>query len=119
MEYVCLNCMHKWISRGETVPRQCPACWSRSIASLSDIRLASILLKPWTYLSVGRSPPLPLPQELLEFPASLFSYSSVMASTRGNPKARENALRLILAEAGFSKEQIEEIMNSKKSVALR
>jgi len=42
-----------------------------------------------------------------------------MAMTRGNPKARENALRLILAEAGFSKEQIEEIMDSKKSMALR
>ena len=107
MGYICFMCGHRWIRRSPVNPRQCPKCWKRAIEDDAEIRLASILLKPWGYLLVNLPPPPLLPSEMELFSNSLDAYASIMAKTQGNIIARANALRFMLIEAGLSRERAE------------
>lgn len=102
MECVCFQCKHRWISKRQGTPRQCPKCWSRSIENDVEIKLACISLKPWAYLLINRQTPVPLPHDLESFPYSLDAFASVMVKTQGNETTRTNALRVLLIEAGLS-----------------
>ena len=112
MEYLCLECGHRWLTRSTTIPRQCPKCWARAITDEAQLKLASISLKPWAYLCVSQPPPLPLPHELALFPFSLLACGSIMSKAHDSALARVNAIKLMLRESAFSQEEIDKILSS-------
>ena len=106
----CLSCGHRFLSRRSgSVQRRCGLCGSSSTVAESDLALASLALKPWAYLVSGLLPPLPLPHELLAFPAALAAYARVMGQA-GREEAQRRAIGLMLLQAGFSQEQAAELV---------
>lgn len=100
MEYFCLRCPHRWENRGGDPSRQCPACWSRSIASREELRLGRLFLRPWAYVARGQAPPLPPLQEAPLLLVAPLTYHSVMLRTRSAAE-RQRAAGLMLEEDGF------------------
>ena len=106
--YVCLRCGHRWTSTGR--PRQCPRCWSRAVVAEEEVKLAGLALRPWAYMLEGRTPPLPLPHELLALPASMAALSEIIVkASRAGSRVLENALRMVLLEAGVEPSKAEEL----------
>ena len=106
----CLTCGHRFLSRRPgSVQHRCGHCSSSSTVAEGDLALASLALKPWAYLVSGLAPPLPLPHEVLAFPAALAAYARVMAqASRG--EAQRRAVGLMLVRAGFSQDQAAELV---------
>ena len=77
--------------------------------SEADLSLAGLALRPWAYLVSGLVPPLPLPHELLAFPAALAAYARVM-SQASREEAQRRAVGLMLIQAGFSPDQSAELV---------
>jgi hypothetical protein len=106
----CLACGHRFMARRPgSGQHRCGHCSSSSIAAESDLALASLALKPWAYLVSGLLPPLPLPHELLAFPAALAAYARVMGQA-GREEAQRRAIGLMLLPAGFSQDQAAELV---------
>lgn len=113
--YVCLRCGHRWTSTGR--PRQCPRCWSRALVAEDEVRLAALAVRPWAYLLEQRIPPLPLPHELLALPASLAALADIVArASRAGSRVLENAMRMLLVEAGVEPGKAEEIASKLASL---
>jgi hypothetical protein len=102
----CLACGHRLLPRrAEVLQRRCGQCGSTGTVAESDLALASLALKPWAYLISGSVPPLPLPHELVAFPAALAAYARVMGQAT-QEDARRRAVALMLQRAGFSETQV-------------
>ena len=106
----CLACGHRFLSRRSgSVQHRCGQCSSSSIVAEGDLSLASLALKPWAYLVSGLVPPLPLPHELVAFPAALAAYARVMGQA-SREEAQRRAVGLMLVQAGFSQDQAAELV---------
>ncbi|MFQ6029666.1 MAG: hypothetical protein ACE5Q6_19485 [Dehalococcoidia bacterium] len=106
----CLACGHRFTPRrAEVQLRRCGNCSSTGTVPEGDLALASQALRPWVYLVSGTVPPLPLPHELAAFPAALAAYARVMAQAT-TEEAQRRAVGLMLQRAGFSGEQVTELV---------
>lgn len=105
---ICLQCGHPFFERVVDTYRRCGNCGSTSVVEREDLKMASAAIKPWAHLHRGSLPPLPSPNEALGFPASLAWFFSVMGKARSDV-ARKRAAQLMLEDAGFSRDEAEEI----------
>lgn len=78
---------------------------------MMSILEASKVVKPWAHLHLRELPPLPGLTDLAGLPGSLAALSFVY-SQASTPQAQERAMNLLLEHAGFTPQQIWEIMNS-------
>lgn len=110
MHVHCLSCPNEWIARVPSIPRQCPACWSRVLATEDELRLGALVCYLLANFSAGKLPPLP-PQDpaqgladVMNLPFSIKCYHDVMGRARDQSERRRAAM-LMLQYRGLSSMQ--------------
>jgi hypothetical protein len=107
MRVYCLSCPNEWLARAPSIPRQCPACWSRVLATEDELRIGALVCYLLTNLPSGKLPPLP-PQDPAQgladvtgLPFAIKCYHDVMGRTRDQSERRRAAM-LMLQYRGLS-----------------
>jgi len=95
------------------MPRQCPSCWSRALASEDELRLGSFVCHLLAHLAAGLPPPSPgSPLNALadgiSLPFSIKAYHDVVSRARDQTERRRAAL-LMLRQRGLPPAQCQSL----------
>jgi len=95
------------------MPRQCPSCWSRVLASEDELRLGSFICHLLAHWAAGLPPPSPgsLPRALVDgisLPFSIKAYHDVVSRARDQLERRHAAI-LMLQQRGLAPVQYQSL----------